>query len=201
MFNEKLDTYLIPGARTFVNRWCKDIPLQIAFTPPRKTVLGNYSKKGNVHRVTVNNNLDKELAFHILTHEMAHMLARIAYGRRIQPHGKEWKSIFAKMILETLHLYDPKFQQILHAFAQNPRAGYYSYPPMVAYFQAKSPQQERLIQDLAEGTIFKVKDKIYKKGRKIKIRYLCTNLDTGRAYAFHPMAPIKEIIEDGYEEK
>ena len=197
MFTEKLNPYLIPGALEYINLWCEGYPVRLVIKNARTTKLGDYIKLDGKHQITLNHGLDKALSFHILTHEIAHMHAREMYGRNIKPHGPEWKSIFSNLILQTIHLFEPELQSILKEFAKNPRAGYYSYRPLAAYFQKKENAEVVHLQDLAIGTIFRIKDKIYKKGQKRKIRYLCKNLATGKQYSVHPLAPINEIIEDG----
>ena len=39
------------------------------------------------------------------THELAHLLAFEKYGRKISPHGEEWKSTFREMLIESIEIY------------------------------------------------------------------------------------------------
>ena len=195
MFPEKLNKYLIPGALEFVNEWCAGYAVHLEIKNARETKLGDYRKMHGRHHITLNYGLDSELSFHILTHEIAHMHARVKYGNSIQPHGKEWKRIFAGLILQTLHLYEPEFQLILKDFARNPRAGYYAYQPLVNYFQMKENPERVSLKDLPEGAVFKSGRKIFKKGNKRKIRYICTDLKTGKKYSVHPLAPVDQVIK------
>lgn len=196
MFTNKLNQYLIPGALDYINQWCDGYSVDLIIKNARATKLGDYKRINNRHQITLNHGLDKALSFHILTHEIAHMHAREKYNRRIKPHGNEWKTIFSELIIETLHLFESDLQPILKDFAKNPRAGYYSYRPLATYFHKKENENLILLQDLNQGAIFRIKDKIYQKGEKRKIRYLCKNLASGKQYAVHPLAPINEIIED-----
>ena len=197
MFTEELNKYLIPGALDFINKWCKDYPITLIIKDARITKLGDYRKDGNRHKITLNYGLDKELSFHILTHEIAHMHVREKYGRSIKPHGIEWKNAFTTLILESLHLFEPKLQQILFEFAKNPRAGFYSYAPLTQYFQLKENPEKLFLKDLPKDAVFKSSGRIFKKGNKRKIRYICTDLSTGKKYSIHPLAPIDGVIEEG----
>lgn len=196
MFNDSLNSYLIPGALDYINLWCKDFAVDLVIKNARDTKLGDYRRLNNRHQITLNHGLDKALSFHILTHEIAHMHAVEKYGRNIKPHGDEWKYTFSRLILQSIHLFEPDLRVILNEFAKNPRAGYYSFQPLAAYFQKTEDAKTIVVQDLNEGTVFRIKDKIYKKGKKRKIRYLCKNLSNGKLYSVHPLAPVNEIIDE-----
>ncbi|MDO5655009.1 MAG: transcription elongation protein SprT [Flavobacteriaceae bacterium] len=196
MFTEELNKYLIPGALHFVNKWCKGYGVDLIIKNARQTKLGDYRKAGNRHQITLNYGLDKELSFHILTHEIAHMHARVKYGPNIKPHGIEWKITFSDLIYESLHLFKDEFQLILKDFAPNPRAGYYSYPPIAEYFQRKENPDRIVVKDMAFGSIFRSGNKIFKKVSQNKIRYICIEINTGRRFTVHPLAPVDEIIKN-----
>lgn len=196
MFKESLNKYLIPGALDFVNLWCENYAVDLIIKNARHTKLGDYRRINQRHQITLNRGLDKALSFHILTHEIAHMHAIKKYGKYIKPHGNEWKLTFSKLILQSIHLFEPELQEILKDFAKNPRAGYYSYRPLAAYFQKNENSEIILLQDLKEGSIFRIKNNIYQKGKKRKIRYICKNMSNGKFYSVHPLAPVNEIIED-----
>jgi predicted SprT family Zn-dependent metalloprotease len=50
----------------------------------------------NSHQITINGTLEPQLFFFVLTHELAHLIAFEKYGRRISPHGQEWKKLSEK---------------------------------------------------------------------------------------------------------
>lgn len=195
MFSEKLDEYIIPGGRTFINKWCEGYPVHLKIKNARNTKLGDYRRMRNGHQITLNYGMHKELSFLTLTHEIAHMHAFVKFGRNIKPHGYEWKKTFSELILESLFIYSEDLQPILIDFARNPRAGFYAYAPLVAYFQTDEEKKTPQLQDLPHQATFRIKNKIFKKGNKRKIRYLCTEIATGRKYTIHPLAQIDEIIE------
>lgn len=195
MFPKKLNNYIIPGALPFVNKWCEGYAVHLIIKNARETKLGDYSFAKGRHQITLNYGLDAELSFHILTHEIAHMHARVEFGTGIKPHGIEWKNCFSSLIYETIHLFQPEFQKILKDFAINPRAGYYAYAPMVNYFQQKENPDKLVLQNLKFGDIFKSGNNVFKKGNKRKIRYICTEVKTGKKYSIHPLAPVEKVIK------
>lgn len=195
MFSEKLNQYLIPGGLAFINKWCKGYAVQLKIKNARNTKLGDYRKLKDAHQITLNYGMHKELSFLTLTHEIAHMHVHEKFGNHVKPHGKVWKHTFSNLILESLNLYSAELQPILIEFAKNPRAGFYAYQPLTAYFHSNNNSIVTVLKDLPADTIFRMKNKIFKKGKKRKIRYLCTEVATGKKYSVHPLAPIDEIIE------
>ncbi|WP_394801701.1 SprT-like domain-containing protein [Tenacibaculum finnmarkense] len=49
-------------------------------------------------QITVNNNLNKHQFLLTLIHEIAHHITHKKFGQ-VQPHGKEWKTIFQHLML------------------------------------------------------------------------------------------------------
>lgn len=195
MFSEELNKYIVSGGLVYINKWCKGYSVQLKIKNERNTKLGDYKRLKNKHQITLNYGLHKELSFLTLTHEIAHMHTVEKYGRHIKPHGIEWKNTFSGLIIDSLQLYSKNLQPILIDFAKNPRAGYYAYSPLINYFQTHNQKKSTQLQDLPTDTVFRIKNKVFKKGKKRKIRYLCTEIATGKKYTIHPLAPIDEIIE------
>ena len=66
----------------------------------RKTRHGDYKRLPNgKYQITVNSNLNSYRFLITLIHEIAHFEAYNTYGRRIKPHGKEWKHTFQHLML------------------------------------------------------------------------------------------------------
>ena len=191
-----LNKYINSSAVCFVEKWIKDYPLLIKVKNNRKTKLGDYKKLKNGHQITINNEPNKDLFFMVLTHEIAHMHAFHKYGFRIKPHGQEWKQTFGQLLQESVTAYKEDLQKIILDFSINPKANYYTYTPIVNYFNIDKKADKILLHDLKENTIFSMGGKIFKKGNKRKIRYLCTELSTGKKYAVHGLATVDKIINN-----
>ena len=196
MIPQEITAHLPKNADQFLVQWIKDYPVEIYLKRARKTKLGDYQQRHGKHYISVNQGLDIYLTFFILTHEIAHLHAREKFGRKIQPHGKEWKNVFADLIYQTLHIYPAELQHILKKFAQNPRANFYAYAPLVKYFHHSEEKRAILLKDVPMGQKFRLRNKIYRKGQLRKIRYLCKELSTGKMYTIHSLAPIEEIFEE-----
>jgi hypothetical protein len=92
----------------------------------RQTKLGDYRNAyaGKNHRISVNGNLNAFAFLITLLHELAHLLAFEKYGNRIQPHGKEWKLIYAGILKDFLEhsVFPDDIAAELNATLKNPAA-------------------------------------------------------------------------------
>ena len=78
--------------------------LTLKIKSERKTRHGDYKRLRNgKHQITVNSNLNKYRFLITLLHEIAHFEAYNNYGKKIKPHGKEWKLTFQHVMLPFLN--------------------------------------------------------------------------------------------------
>lgn len=194
MDNTHLEKYTHFSALPWIEKWVKNYPLTLEIKNNRKTKLGDYRKVHGGCKITINSGLNKDLFFMVLTHEIAHMHAFARYGNHIQPHGREWKKIFGHLLQQSIAVYPTELQSIILDFSKNPRANYYSYPPIVNYFNSKDEEPKVTLHSLEKNTIFRIGSKILKKGEKRKIRYICTELNSGKSYLIHGLAPVDKIV-------
>ena len=97
---QSLEKYLPQNTLQYLRVWFSDYYIHIKVTRNRNSKLGDYRKlPDNSHEITVNSTLTPQLFFFVLTHELAHLIAFERYGRRISPHGNEWKVTFRNMLL------------------------------------------------------------------------------------------------------
>ena len=66
----------------------------------RKSKLGDYRTPfgGKGHRISVNGSLNKYAFLITFLHEIAHLLTFEEFKNRVNPHGKEWKRNFQKLV-------------------------------------------------------------------------------------------------------
>lgn len=192
-----LEKYLPQNTLPFLRVWFGDYFIHIKITRDRKSKLGDYRKKRDLtHEITVNSTLPPQLFFFVLTHELAHLIAFENFGRKIAPHGKEWKQTFAAMLHESLHVYNEDLNPIITKFAKSPKANFMASPDLVRYFfQGQSGLSSFFVEDIAIGTKFEYRKEIYVLEEKMKKNYLCTHLSTGRKYKFSPMAAVTKILK------
>lgn len=191
---QSLEKYLPQNTLDYLRIWFSDYYIHIKVTRNRNSKLGDYRKlPDNSHEITVNSTLTPQLFFFVLTHELAHLIAFEKYGRRISPHGNEWKETFRNMLLESLEIYDEELKPIILKFSKSPKANFMASPDLVRYFHTEK-QDDRLhfIEQLQKGEFFIYRNEKYLLEGLIKKNYLCKNLATGRKYSFKPLARVEK---------
>lgn len=187
-----LSRFLPENALHYIKYWIDGIPLHIAIKKRRQTKLGDYRKRiDGSHEITINGDLPKELFFFVLTHEIAHLLAFEKYSCTIQPHGKEWKTLFGDMLRLSITIYPEAFQKIILRFSESPKANFMASPELVTYFKIYQKTGETYIQDLIFGDTFMYKGQEYQLEQKNKKRYLCKNLKTEKVYLIGPLVLVE----------
>lgn len=189
----KLENKLSAEQIKHVRQWLRGSNVVIKLRGSRSSKLGDFKVNGDSFQISVNFDLVPELFFFTLTHEIAHLLCYKKFKRKVKPHGKEWKSIFAELIENSLKTYSIEFQEILKIFKKNPKASYYSFSPMVVYFDKTSGKETTYLQDIPLNSTFRIKGKLFIKKRKRKVRYLCTESSTGKSYLIHALANVEKV--------
>jgi hypothetical protein len=146
----------------------------------------------NSHQITINGTLEPQLFFFVLTHELAHLIAFEKYGRRISPHGQEWKQTFREMLLESLEAYQEDLKLIIKDFSKSPKANFMASPELVKYFH-KEEDGFYYIENLEIGERFIFRKETYIIKEKIKKRYLCKNLSNGKQYLFKSVSKVEKL--------
>jgi SprT protein len=163
-------------------------PTILQIVRPRKTKLGDYRlpPKGEKHRITINAMEDKDEFLFTLLHELAHLFAFEKYGRKIQPHGNEWKLEYRMFLLE--------FEDIL---GTHPRFNMEvtKLPARMSYPISLPENNAQLcVHHLEPGDefIFNEKRKM-KMLQKLRKYYLCKDLNNGKLYRVHPMGKVSKL--------
>lgn len=191
---QSLEKYLPQNTLLYLRKWFSDYYIHIKVTKNRNSKLGDYRKlRDNSHEITINSTLAPQLFFFVLTHELAHLIAFEKYGRRISPHGNEWKLTFREMLLESLNVYEEDLKPIIIKFSHSPKANFMASPDLVKYFHIETHDDNlQYIEELSKGDQFVYRNQTYLLEGLIKKNYLCMNLATGRKYSFKPLARVKK---------
>lgn len=191
---QSLQKYLPQNTTSYLKNWFSDYYIHIRVTRNRDSKLGDYRKLRDLsHEISINGTLAPQLFFFVLTHELAHLIAFEKYGRRISPHGNEWKHTFRLMLLESLDVYDDDLKPIILKFSKSPKANFMASPDLVKYFHVENQEDDEVyIERLTKGERFIYRGDAYLLEGLIKKNYLCVNLATGRKYSFRPLARVKK---------
>jgi len=191
---QSLEKYLPQNTLLYLRKWFSDYSIHIKVTRNRNSKLGDYRKlRDNSHEISINSTLAPQLFFFVLTHELAHLIAFEKFGRRIAPHGNEWKHTFREMLLESVDVYDEDLKPIITKFSRSPKANFMASPDLVKYFHIENQNDDEVfIEKLSKGENFIYREQKYLLEGLIKKNYLCVNLATGRKYSFKPLARVKK---------
>jgi hypothetical protein len=149
------------------------------------------------HQITVNATPNRYRFLITLVHEIAHLVAFETYGRRILPHGKEWKHTFQHLMLPFLRpeIFPSTLLPLLAHHFRNPKASSSTDAGLaIALKEFDPPSDHSLLMELPPGTLFRIKNgRTFKMGhRKVK-RYQCVEVASGRVYLFQPNAEVEVI--------
>lgn len=196
----QLKNYLPDGSFEEVSHYLLHYKVQLTITRERKSVLGDYrnSYQGKNHRISVNGNLNHYAFLITLLHELAHLFTYERYGHRVQAHGQEWKNEFSKVLAQFLakHIFPADIQYTLLKTLQNPAASSCADTALLRVLHKYDPKKEgvTLIETLPAGAQFSIKGgRIFIKQEKVRKRFKCIDLITGKIYLFSPVYEVKPI--------
>lgn len=165
----------------------------------RVTRHGDYRRMPDgKHQITVNVTLNKYRFLITLVHEIAHLVAFEKYGKRIKPHGREWKHTFQHLMLPFIRpeIFPERLLPLLARHFKNPKASSSTDAHLsIALKQYDEQDSDKsYVFELPLGSVFRLYNgKLYKKGNKRVKRYECVEMTTGRMFLFQPNAEVELI--------
>jgi len=201
----QLNTYLPEGSFDDVVSYLHEYKVHLTVTRERKSVLGDYrnSHFNKNHRISVNGNLNKYSFLITLLHELGHLLAFEKHGNRIPPHGAQWKNEFSKILARfiTKKIFPLDIEAELLQSLQNPSASSCAEDGLLRILKRYDAHKPGFffVEELPLNSLFKVKGgKTFSKGNKVRKRYVCQEVLTGRLFLFSPVAEV-ELVKDNCE--
>ncbi len=188
-----LSKYIPEKALPLIEYLIKEHKVSLKIVGQRQTKHGDFRQLPNGKmQITVNNNLNPHQFLLTLVHEIAHHVTHIKFGR-VQPHGKEWKTVFQHLMLPFLQpeIYPLSILPHLANYLKNPKASTDTDVNLsLALRYGMAGEGKSFIFEIPNGSIFKFKDILYKRGDKRRTRYECLNLNNKRTYLFNQNAEV-----------
>ncbi|BAO56791.1 SprT-like domain-containing protein [Nonlabens marinus] len=186
-----LEKYLPVVAVSPLTALLEEHHVHLKIVNERRTRHGDYRPlPDGSHKITINSNLNPYRFLITLVHEIAHLVAFKKYGYRIKPHGIEWKQTFQKLMLPFLRpeVFPMDLLPVLARHFRNPYASSDTDAAMSVALKSYDPPTDKIyIFEMNTGDYFLTKDgRRFQRGKKLRKRYECMEVDTGRMYVFQP---------------
>ena len=174
----------------------KTLILQSYLTRPLLYNRRKFDIRAYMLLTSVNGNLNPYSFLITLIHELAHLVTFMEFGKRVQSHGREWKRIYRKMLEEFLPL-SVFPAEVLTALKKNlhdlPASSCADENLMRVLRRYDSDKEGlMLVEQIPEGGCFSLEDeRVFRKGKKLRKRYQCVEVATGKLYLFSPIYEVK----------
>jgi predicted SprT family Zn-dependent metalloprotease len=195
-----LKQFIPEAASTLILQYLNQYKVHLTITRERKTILGDYRHATlyQTHRISVNGNLNKYSFLITLIHELAHLVTFIQFGNRVQSHGREWKNLYAVLLKSfiDLNIFPQDILQAIQSSLNNLPASSCADEDLMRVLKRYDKRQNGLlmVEQIQDGTLFEIgKGKLFKKGKKLRKRYQCIEVETGKVYLFSPVYEVKAV--------
>lgn len=182
--------------------YCDKLYLRLSFEfkikKARQTKLGDYRYHFSSGKqiITINNDLNPYTFLVTYLHEVAHLIAFNKYGRKIQPHGKEWKNSFKEITepILTESIFPTPVLVALKRYFKNPKASSCSDPVLYQILKQFDAENDKIfLKDIGIRKQFLFNGKTFIKLEKKRTRSVCQEVKTGRKYYIAEIAEVDVI--------
>ena len=195
-----LSKYMPEPAAQQIASWIDSYQCEFKISKGRNTKFGDYRPpfQNKAHRISVNHNLNP-YAFLITTvHEFAHLSTWNRYQNKVKPHGVEWKTSFQNMMRPffDMGIFPDDVEKAVVNYLRNPAASSCSDKVLFRTLKKYDPLKEGLImvEQIAENELFEMENgRVFKKLNKIRTRYRCLEVQSGKFYLFNPLAEVRLV--------
>ena len=200
-FNQLFES--IPNSSiTYVKQILLESNIKIRLVSPRKTKYGDFRKyKNGLCLITLNKTENEYRSLITLIHELAHYVVFKSNIKLTKPHGKEWKETFRKLMLPILNnkVFPDELLVSLTSYLTNPMASSEGDVDLAIQLKKYDLKKDKkvFLKDIPINSYFNYgSNRIFKKNIKLRKRYLCQDIKSGREFLFSPIAEVKKHYEN-----
>jgi len=197
---ELLARYVPVQAAGLVLEYIHKYKVHLTITLERKSILGDYRHATTYknHRISINGNLNHYSFLITLIHEIAHLLTFLQFRNKVLAHGPEWKKVYALMLQDFLEMkiFPADITSVLLETMHDLPASSCADAGLMRILKKYDKQEKGLVmvEELEEGKLFDVgKGKLFKKGKKLRKRFQCIEVQTGKLYLFSPVYEVRAV--------
>jgi hypothetical protein len=195
----QLQQFLPPNTYEAVLHYLQFYKVHLTVTRERKTILGDYRHQTHHanHRISVNGNLNKFSFLITLLHELAHLLAFDQYKNSISPHGREWKLIYGKLLEQFIQhkIFPADIENELLQSLKNPAATSCAEDGLIRVLRKYDDPKDshRLVEEIPLHGVFRCDGRVFKRAEKIRKRFRCIEVKTGKIFLFSPVYEVEVL--------
>ena len=197
---DHLQKFLPPATYEAVLQYLQFYKVHLTVARERKSVLGDYRHRTHFrnHRISVNGNLNKFSFLITLLHELAHLLTFEKFGNEVLSHGREWKMIYGKLLEQFIQnkIFPADIEWQLLSSLKNPAATSCAEDGLIRVLRKYDDANThvRLVEEIPANNLFRCNDgRVFKKGEKMRKRFKCIEVKTGRVYLFSPVYEVEAV--------
>ncbi|HVZ55261.1 MAG TPA: SprT-like domain-containing protein [Chitinophagaceae bacterium] len=198
-----LQQYLPDGTFGAVLHYLNQHRVHLTIARQRRSILGDYRHRTHrdAHRISVNGDLNPYAFLITLLHELAHLLTFEVHGPRVQSHGREWKSIYGQLLDQFLRsrVFPEDIHEELTRSLRNPAASSCAEDGLLRVLRRydNHPGGRMLVEELPAQSLFRLEDgRVFRKGDRLRKRFRCTEVPSGRVYLFSPVYEVEPLPGD-----
>jgi hypothetical protein len=195
--------YLPEGAVGGVTKLLEKHRVRITIKRKRVSKLGDYRppSRDGIHRISINGDLNPFSFLLTMLHEIAHLKVWDRYGRKVKPHGKEWKQAFTSIALPFIEdgVFPDELASPLGDYFLNPPASTFSNPVISKLLAGYDNESDSvMLETLPAQSLFRIHNgKTFRKLEKIRKNYRCFCIDNKKYYTIKPIALVKTLNNAG----
>jgi SprT protein len=171
-----------------------EFPFKFNIKAKRATKLGDYryDPKNKSHTISINNDLNTYSFLITYLHEVAHLITFHEYGRKVKPHGIEWKAIFKKISLPILNtqVFPDEILRKLANYLKNAKASSCNDHNLMRALKIYDNNESIFLSDISVGEIFNFGSRAFKKESLRRTRFVCQEVSSGRKYLISKSAVV-----------
>ena len=179
--------------------YCFDLwesaPFELKISRSRNSKLGDYRYdfRDQSERISVNNNLNIYAFLITYLHEVAHLKAYHQHGRRINPHGKEWKSTFSNLLkpMASDLIFPEDVLIAVQKYMRSPKATSGGHHDLAKALNKYNLDGGSLLHDLEYHALFSLNKRTFRKGELRRTSFICEEIKSGKKYLISKNAVVK----------
>lgn len=187
-----------PAVAYCLQLW-REKPFTLKIKKSRLTKIGDFTSKGHAARpqITLNSDLNPYSFLVTYIHEVAHLFVFLNFSRNVEPHGEHWKYAFRRLMNPMLNpeIFPEEVLIPLMDHMENPKASSFADQVLTKALRGFDADAKEIIllSDLPEGSIFKLHDRYFKKGKLRRTRVICKELQSKRDYLVPAEAEVSDV--------